>query len=112
MIGAYPPRAPNPRIGACLSRFWQATGVHLTEPLCSDWVNAVKVIGVPFWGAQGEAAGRPFPLAGRPLGPQNGAVDVLGGFLAVWDRAWLVLVMGMGLVMAYVLHRGRPPDEK
>jgi hypothetical protein len=41
-----------------------------------------------------------------------GPVDVLGGLLAVWDRAWLALVMGVGLVMAVVLHKARPPDEK
>jgi hypothetical protein len=69
---------------------------------------------------RGEAAGRPFSprgcLRGAPGGAQNGGVDAIGwalnGLVGAWDRAWLAVVMGMGLVMAYVLHRGRPPDEK
>jgi hypothetical protein len=39
-------------------------------------------------------------------------VDVIGGLIGVWDRAWLTVILGLGLVMAYVLHRQRLPDDK
>lgn len=45
------------------------------------------------------------------MGPVD-RVDALGGLVQAWDRVWLVLVMGLGLVMAWVLHRARPPDER
>ena len=37
---------------------------------------------------------------------------MIGGLIGVWDRAWLALVLGLGLGMAVVLHRGRLPDDK
>jgi hypothetical protein len=69
-----------------------------------------------FWDSGGQRRSARSPLweslRGVPGGRRMGPVDVLGGLLAVWDRAWLALVMGVGLVMAVVLHKARPPDEK
>jgi hypothetical protein len=44
--------------------------------------------------------------------PVDGLSGLGDGLAMAWDRVWLVLVMGLGLVMAFVLHRSHPPEEK